>query len=719
LQGFFARLSSVLKSVLAGLIIGTMTVIFTVSKATLIFSGELAPFLSQGIGLVLIGATLMAVIAALSLSCRAVIVQPQDVTVVLLATTAATLIASAGLAPEQGFATVVAMIGLTTILAGLTLYLVGHLKLGFIVRYVPRQVTAGFLAASGLLLVREAFKIVVTDSAAWTPAGIAMLWQQWLPWFLLGLILAFIVRRASHGLVVPLVIALSAAVFYGALLALGIDLDAARHSGWLLGPFPSDTLLQRPGVADFQNVRWHAILPAIPMMLAIVGLCVLGALLNVVSLELLSGREANLNGALKTLGLANSAAGLVAGLPGYHMVGMTSMARRIGMPDVAAGLSIAAMSALCLVFGASLLSDLPRGLVAGVIWYLGFDLLLVAVWDYGRRIHLRDRALVMAIPLVAVTLGVLPALALGLVAACLLFVFVYAQIDVVRLFTTAAHLKARVERSPQDREHLSRLGGRTHVYKLSGFLFFGTTQRLLTRLQETLRGEATPNIIVVDLKRIVGLDLSAWDAFERLSRRCAEQSVTLMLTGISDRLQQQFGEQLAGLKRRQIQVAGDLDSVLAELEEQNLAQAKVSAADDSTAHDSDDDVIAILQRQGERRDFRAGETVMREGEASNSIMVLLSGQLEVSVDQGAAGVATLNRLLPGALFGEVGFYAQSERSASVVATQDSDILVVSAERLALVERNAPADASKLHRALARVVANRLIAATLLLKDADI
>jgi sulfate permease, SulP family len=721
LQGFFAQSASVIKALLAGLIIGTMTVVFTVSKATLIFSGELAPFLSQGIGLVLIGATVMATIAVFSVSCRSVIVQPQDVTAVLLATTIAGLTVSAGLAPEQGFATVVVLIGLTTFLAGLTCYGIGHLKLGFIIRYVPRQVTAGFLAASGLLLVREAFKIVVADSSAWTAPGILLRWPQWLPWFLLGLVLAISVRRWRSGFVVPLVIALSAAAFYLALQALGMGVDAARDSGWLLGPFPSDTLLRRPAAANFQNVNWQALAPAIPMMLAVMGLCLLGALLNVVSLELLSGREADLNGALKTLGLANSAAGLVGGLPGYHMVGMTGMAKRIGMPDITAGLSVAAMSALCLVFGASLLSDLPRGLVAGVIWYLGFDLLLAALWDYGRRIPWRDKALVTVIPLVAVTLGVLPALALGLVAACLLFVFVYAQIDVVRLFTTAAHLKARVERSPQDREHLSRFGERTHVYKLSGFLFFGTTQRLLTRLQDTLQGRVAPHIIVLDLKRIVGLDLSAWDAFERLSRRCAEQSVTLMLTGLSVPLRQQFAEQLAGLQHRHVQVTDDLDGVLAALEEQNLAQVKAAAdaSDDATKHDSDEDVIAILQRQGEQRHYRAGETVMREGATSDSIMVLLSGQLDVSVDQGAAGVATLNRLLPGALFGEVGFYSQRERSASVVAAQDSTVLVVSAQRLEFVERNAPTDASKLHRALARVVANRLIAATLLLKDADI
>ncbi len=427
MQGAVGRLASGVGSSLAGLIIGTMTVIFTVSKATLVFSGALAPFLSLGIGLVLVGALIMATIVVVSKSCRAIIVQPQDVTAVLLATAAGTLVADAGLASESAFATAVVVIGLSTVLAGVTAFVIGRLKLAFVIRYLPRQVTAGFLAASGLLLVREAFTIVMVDAAVLTPADIAARWPQWLPWLGLGLAMSIVVRRSSNGLLVPLTFALAAMAFYLGLSTLGLDLDTARDRGWLLGPFPYDSLLRSSGTVGLHDVHWPSVWSAVPMILAVVGLCLLGALLNVISLEQLSGREADLDGALETLGVANAASGLVGGLPGYHMVSMTSLARRVGMPDIAAGLAIAGMSALCLAFGAAVLSDLPRGLVAGVLWYLGFDLLLAALWDFGRRIPGRDKALVVAIPLVAVTVGVLPALGLGLVAACLLFVVVYAQ----------------------------------------------------------------------------------------------------------------------------------------------------------------------------------------------------------------------------------------------------------------------------------------------------
>lgn len=717
MEGGGGRLALGVRSLLAGLIIGTMTVIFTVSKATLVFSGALAPFLSLGIGLVLVGALIMAIIAVASKSCRAVIVQPQDVTAVLLATAAGTMIADAGLAAEAAFATSVAMIGLSTVLAGVTAYVVGHLKLSFVVRYLPRQVTAGFLAASGLLLVREAFTIVMADVSFRSPSDIATRWPQWLPWCGLGLALSFVVRRSSNGLLVPLSFALAAASFYLCLGVFGLDLDTARERGWLLGPFPYDTLLQSSGTVGLRDVSWPALWSAVPMMLAVAGLCLLGALLNVISLEQLSGREADLDGALRTLGVANSAAGLVGGLPGYHMVSMTGLARRVGMPDIAAGLAIVGMSALCLTLGADVLSDLPRGLVAGVLWYLGFDLLLAALWDFGRRIPHRDKALVLAIPIVAVTLGVLPALALGAVAACLLFVVVYARIDVVRLFTTAAHLKARVERSPQERAVLSGLGDRVHIYSLTGFLFFGTTRRLLSRLQASLQSETPPRIVIVDMKRIVGLDLSAWEAFGLLARRCAEQSVELVLTGLSAPLRQQFGRQIAALQPSGLRVEGDLDTLLAAIEERTLAES--ATARRTVPRPGDDDVLAVLQRHGERREFRAGQTVMREGDASDSIMVLVSGQLEVSVAQVTGGESTLNRLLPGTLLGEVGFYARRERSATVTATQDSTVLVLGGDRLARLDTDVPADAATLHRALARIVSERLIAATLLLKDADL
>jgi hypothetical protein len=80
--------------------IGTTAVVFSVSGASLIVSGTLAPFLDPGIGRVLFDALPMSVVAVISANRRAVAVPPRDVTAVLLATAAGAPVAGEGLAPS-------------------------------------------------------------------------------------------------------------------------------------------------------------------------------------------------------------------------------------------------------------------------------------------------------------------------------------------------------------------------------------------------------------------------------------------------------------------------------------------------------------------------------------------------------------------------------------------------------------------------------------------
>ncbi len=75
---------------------------------------------TRAIGVVLIGSTVMAGIALWSFSCRTALVQPQDVTTVMVASAAGALVAGTGLTGKTAFATVVVKVGLSTFFAGVT-----------------------------------------------------------------------------------------------------------------------------------------------------------------------------------------------------------------------------------------------------------------------------------------------------------------------------------------------------------------------------------------------------------------------------------------------------------------------------------------------------------------------------------------------------------------------------------------------------------------------
>ena len=74
--------------------------------------------------------------------------------------------------------------------------------------------------------------------------------------------------------------------------------------------------------------------------------------------------------------------------------------------------------------------------------------------------------------------------------------------------------------------------------------------------------------------------------------------------------------------------------------------------------------------------FRAGDTIISEGEDGNSAFVIVSGSVQVSVGRGAKArtVATLGA---GEVFGEMCLIEPSPRSATVRAVTDAECVVTS------------------------------------------
>jgi SulP family sulfate permease len=140
------RFADLLRALFAAAVLGAMAVTFALSLAAMIYTGPLAPYLSQGIGLALIGASIMAVVGPLTLSYRGTLIQPQDVSTILLSISAGAIATQPAISADAAFSTVVALVGVTSIATGLTAYAMGMLKLGYLVRFVPFPVVSGFLA---------------------------------------------------------------------------------------------------------------------------------------------------------------------------------------------------------------------------------------------------------------------------------------------------------------------------------------------------------------------------------------------------------------------------------------------------------------------------------------------------------------------------------------------------------------------------------------------
>ena len=85
-----------------------------------------------------------------------------------------------------------------------------------------------------------------------------------------------------------------------------------------------------------------------------------------------------------------------------------------------------------------------------------------------------------------------------------------------------------------------------------------------------------------------------------------------------------------------------------------------------------------LSRTMERKTFRPGETIIREGDRSLALYVVGSGLVTVnkSLGKGKDETKVVARLDPGAFFGEMAFLEDQPHSASVIAQEQTDVFML-------------------------------------------
>jgi len=107
-------------------------------------------------------------------------------------------------------------IALTSVLVGIFFFILGTLKLGKLVRFIPYPVVGGFLAGTGWLIVKFAF--IMTAGMGLSLDNVVSLFDQatlpkWFPALIFGLIMLISSRYTKHYLLIPALIAIGITSF--------------------------------------------------------------------------------------------------------------------------------------------------------------------------------------------------------------------------------------------------------------------------------------------------------------------------------------------------------------------------------------------------------------------------------------------------------------------------------------------------------------------------
>jgi SulP family sulfate permease len=708
-----------LPSLAAGLIIGAVEAVLAIAFAAFVFGGLLVGRLGDGIGLYLVAAVLTLGILAWRAGSRGVVGSVQDAAVAVLGVVATTTAARVALLaaettsgdafePPDVFLTVIAATLVVTVLCGVVFFALGKFKLGNLVRFVPYPVVGGFLAGTGWLLLKGGIYVasgVLPYLRTIETLMHSFVLQLWLPAFAFGVILLVAVRLIKRPLVIPAVLGIGLLLFAIGMLVTGSSIESAREGRWLLGPLES-ARWQPWTLRALSGADWSAVLGQWAGIATAVFVAVIAILFNVSGTEVVLHRDLDTNRELRDAGFLNVISGALGGIPGYHALSLTALAERMRVDARVAGLIAAAVPLAAVVFGASVIELIPRMIVGGVLVFLGLAFLVEWVWDKRKVLPPVEYAVVLVILAAIIARGFLPGVVLGLVLAVVLFVVNYGRIELVREVAFGEIYHSNVDRPPAERAVLREMGGAVQILRVNGFVFFGSANGLLERIRK--RVEAAPErFLVIDLRRVTGVDSSGVVAFVKVVHLAEANGFDLVFTGASELVRKQL--QQGGVVESEgiVRFEPDLDRGLQRCEEGLLEGA---AAEPLGVDGSSDGLAGMppgLRTYLKRRELPEGTVLIRQDEQPDDVFVLESGRLSVETVTPEGTRMRLRTLRPGVVVGEMAMYTGVPRSADVVAETPSVVLRLSRESIERVEAADPALAAALHRWLATTLSERL------------
>ncbi len=365
-------------------------------------------------------------------------------------------------------------------------------------------------------------------------------------------------------------------------------------------------------------------------MPVVVVLSIITVLMNESAIELAARRDMDLDHELRSVGLQNLVGGAGGGLPGFHSVPLTLLAARLKASHAGVGLIVAGLCVAALVFGDVVLAVVPTPLLAraGRVGrpVAGHRLAapLVArlpVWEY---------LVVVLIFLAIITVGFVWGLLVGLIAAAVLFVVEYGRVEIVRHVLTGRDYQSGNDSSEERRRALQAAGDAILIVRLQGFLFFGTADRVRRRIQRHIdQPEGAPiRYLVVDFRRVSGLDSSTVMSFTRLAQNTGPDGFTLVFCGMTDAIRSAMAR--GGFTPdpdSHVRFLGDLDhglewcenDLLAAIAPGVVAEAPLPVIDLLVAVMKDRRHAEGLLPYLERIEIGSGETLIEQGAPSSDI----------------------------------------------------------------------------------------------------
>lgn len=707
-------------NIISGSLLALVNISVAVSVAALLFAQTDPRLMVPGIAVLLMGTLVTGLGGSLFSDHKAVICSPRNGLVPVFAVMVSSIYISFdsqySIAAE---ATIIAAIMVSTVVVGLFLLLLGRLKLGNLVRYIPYPVTGGFFAGIGYIFIQGGLTVAGGEQPSFEAVSNSEFIQLVTPAVALALCLIMGKMFRDNALSVPAILFAAGLIFYAVLFLNEIGLDEAAANGLLPAIESTGSLIPVFNWDYVQEIRWMVIMEQADGIVVVALLCSVMLLLDVSGIELLAQKDLNPDHELQVMGYTNVVNGALGGFPGVHDVSDTALVETLGGRGRLTGFIYSTLVVAAILAGAEFMKIVPTFLLGGLLIYVGLEFLIDWVWKARDELPLSDYVVVILILIVIILSDILQGVTFGFFVAIILFVVNYSKLSVIKIETNGSDHASNVDRDLETRELLNKEGNRVLILVLQGFIFFGTADKLITSIRNRIKDPEAYKVdfLVLDFHHVSQLDTSAIITFSKLAQLSDREGFHIVISGADDGSLKQlvkhgfftFGDQeWERVYKEQLDTAVDWceRSILADLKidtgEHKLALADVLGR---IAYEESD--VKLLSDFFVTENRKAGEYLFNEGDKGESLYFVGSGTVLVVLKALNQKERILRKYKSGAILGEMAIYTGENRTASVRIEEDAQLFRLDKENLEEMSRKFPASTAALHTYIVRVLAERL------------
>ncbi|WP_027107853.1 SulP family inorganic anion transporter [Lacticigenium naphthae] len=419
---------------------------------------------------------------------------------------------------------------ISTILAGIFMIVMGAVKLGSVIKYIPYPTTTGFTSGIAVVLLSTQIKDFFGLEIDQVPSEFIEKWKVYIHHFntidlattLVGLASIFVIiiwpkinKKIPGSLIALILITICVKMF-------NIPVETI---GSRFGDISSSIKF-----VDFSsiNISLPIIEKLIRPAITIAFLASIESLLSAVVADGMIGKKHNSNMELIAQGVANISSALFGGIPVTGAIARTAANVKNGGRTPVAGIVHALTLLLIMLVFMPLAKLIPMATLSAILVIVAYNM---SEWRSFKGIFnstKSDVAVLLATFVLTVLFDLVVAIEVGMIMAMFLFV---RRMSENKLIENVSHELGIYINEEEDGADILDASLKTHldskiaIYEVNGPLFYGVVNTFLDMLNEM---KSTTGVMILRMKNVNSMDATALNAVKQLDKRCKSQNILIL-----------------------------------------------------------------------------------------------------------------------------------------------------------------------------------------------